>query len=120
MERLPDDFVLTLSGPALPPQEVTKDAAGPVDGDMVRFEFEWRDETKVVTLEAAANGQKVTLWRGHVSGDLGVAVNWDQRLDPLLTPWDEAEVAGQPSGAGSVPPDLRAHELSALFANSLL
>jgi hypothetical protein len=119
VERLPDDFALTLSGPDLPPQKLTKDAAASVDGDMMRFQFRWRDKSQVVMLEATGNGQKVALWRGHVSADLGVAVDWDQRLDSLLTPHGDVEIAGQDSGATEVPADLRAHELAALVASLL-
>lgn len=116
VERLPDDFLLTLSGPDLARQERTKDDAAAVDEDMMRFEFRWRDKGKTVTLEAAGGGKRVTLWRGHVSGDLAVAIDWDRRLDPLLAPHDEVEIAGQDSGANEVPADLRAHELAALVA----
>lgn len=119
VERLPDDFVLRLSGPDLRKQELTKDAATAVDDDMMRFEFRWRDKTKTVSLEAAGAGKRVVLWRGHVSGDLGVAVDWDGRLDPLLVPHEEVEIAGQESGATDVPPDLRAHELTALVSDLL-
>src|ERR1017187_1962862 len=61
VDRLPDDFTLTLSGPQLPKQERTKsDASG--DGDVVQFEFEWEDKTKGVQLEASGNGKTVMLW----------------------------------------------------------
>jgi hypothetical protein len=115
VERLPDDFTLTLSGPALPKQELTRDAAAALDDDMMRFDFSWRDKSKVVTLEAAGNGQTIALWRGHVSGDLTVAVDWDKRLDPLLLPPEELELAGEATNAGEVPDDLRSHELSSLL-----
>jgi len=119
VERLPDDFLLTLSAPGLPKRELTKAAATAVDDGMMRFEFGWRDKTRTVTLEAAGAGKKVVLWRGHVSGDLGVAVDWDGRLDPLLAPYEEVEIASQDSGATDVPSDLRAHELTALTADLL-
>jgi hypothetical protein len=119
VQRLPDDFVLALSGPDLAMRELTKDAATAVDDGMTRFAFRWRDKNKTVVLEASGAGQKVVLWRGHVSGDLGVAVDWDGRLDPLLAPYEEVEIAGQDSGATEVSSDLRAHELAVLMANLL-
>lgn len=119
VERLPDDFTLTLSGPDLPKRRLTKDAAVAGDADMMRYEFRWRDKSKVVMLEAEGNGQKVILWRGHVSGDLSVAVDWDRRLDSLLAPDEEVEVAGKSSSATQVPADLRTHELPNLLAGLL-
>jgi hypothetical protein len=119
VQRLPDDFLLTLSGPELAKQELTKGTATAVDDGMMRFEFRWRDKTKTVLLEASGAGRKVVLWRGHVSGDLGVAVDWDGRLDPLLAPNEHVEIAGQDSGATDVSPDLRAHELTQLVSDLL-
>jgi len=112
VERLPDDFALALSGPALETQKLTKDDATAVDEGMKRFAFSWRDKSKTVMLEASGAGQKVMLWRGHVSGNLSVAVDWDGRLDPLLAPHDDVEIAGADCGAGEVFADLRAHELA--------
>jgi hypothetical protein len=117
--RLPDDFALTLSASDLPEQKLTKDAGAAVDGDMVSFAFKWQGENKVVTLEATGNGRKICLWDGQVSGDLEVAVDWDQGLDPLLKPYEEVEIAGDPSGAGEIADDLRGHELPALLADLL-
>lgn len=114
VQRLPDDFVLALSGPDLAMWRLTKGAATDADDDMKRFTFRWRDKSKTVVLQASGAGQKVLLWRGHVSGDLGVAVDWDGRLDPLLAPCEGVEITGQDAGATDVPPDLRAHELAEL------
>jgi hypothetical protein len=114
VDRLPDDFTLTLSGPQIPTQERTK-AAASVAGDMVRFEFEWRGKTKTAQLEASGNGQTVLLWHQQVAGNLEVELEGDEHLHPLLAEHEEVEVAGQPTGAGTVPADLRSEELGALL-----
>ena len=114
VDRLPDDFTLILSGPQIPRQERNKSAASR-DGDLVRFEFEWEDKTKAVQLEATGNGRTVLLWGEQVAGNLKAQLEWDERLHPLLGEHEEVEVAGEPTGAGTVPADLRSAELAALL-----
>jgi len=116
VERLPDDFMLILSGPQIPKQEKTK-SAGSSDGDLVRFEFQWEDKTKSVQLEASGNGQKVLLWREQVAGNLKAELAWEDRLHPLLGNHAEVEVPGQATGSGTVPADLRNAESDDLLGD---
>src|SRR5579863_4866741 len=48
VDRLPDDFTLTLSGPQISKQERTK--SEPREDNLVWFEFEWKGKTKAVQL----------------------------------------------------------------------
>jgi hypothetical protein len=96
LDRLPDDFTLTLSGPQLPTQERTKSNASG-DGDLVRFEFEWEDKTKGVQLEASGNGKTVMLWREQVAGNIGAPIEWNERLHPLMAGDEESGTAGEPA-----------------------
>jgi hypothetical protein len=114
VDRLPDDFKLILSGPQVPKQEREKSEASG-EGDLVWFEFEWEDKTKAVQLEASGNGKQVLLWRQQVAGNLKAQLIGAERLLPLLGEPEEIEIAGQPTGAGVVPDDLRNQDLPALF-----
>src|SRR6476620_1681028 len=113
VDRLPGDFVLTLTVPGEPKQKRPKSAGVPVEGDMVRFAFEWDDKSKSVKLEASGNGQTIALWTDHVAGDLSVDVGWDEHLDPMLAPHKEVEVEGEDTGAGETPNDLGEERLHA-------
>jgi hypothetical protein len=115
VRRLPDDFVLTLTISGEPKQVLAKAAATPAQGEMMRFEFEWDDKTKSVKLEASSNEQTILLWRDHVAGDLGLAVAWDKRLDPLLAEHEKVEIAGQATEAGQTPDDLRHEDFDAFL-----
>jgi hypothetical protein len=114
LDRLPDDFTLTLKGP-FPTQQRTKSDASS-DGDLVRFEFEWKGETKSVQLEASGNGQTVVLWQGQVIGDLTSQIVWEDRLHPLLGEEEELEIAGADTGGGTIPDDLNYDDLKSLIA----
>ena len=103
VDRLPDDFTLTLSGSDLPKQDRTK-SQGSSDDEWVRFEFEWEDKTKGVQLEASGNGQTVVLWREQVAGNLGADIEWNERLYPLLKQ-DEEEPAEAANDSDDPKPD---------------
>jgi hypothetical protein len=118
VDRLPDDFTLILSGPQIPKQERSKSDASYVDDDLVWFEFEYKDKTKDVVLEATGNGKRVLLWRQQVAGNLKAKLIGAERLYPLLGEDDEIEITGQPTGADSIPPDLGSEELADLLDGS--
>jgi hypothetical protein len=114
VDLLPDDFKLILSGPQVPKQERGKSEASG-DGDLVWFEFEWEDKTKNVQLEASGNGRRVLLWRQQVAGNLKAQLVGAERLLPLLGQREEVEIAGNSTGARTVPDDLRSEFLPALL-----
>lgn len=114
MDRLPDDFKLTLSGPGMGKQERTKPQGIPED-DTVRFEFEWPDKTSRVLLSAAGKGKTVDLWKQHVAGNLDIPLEWEDRLHPLLSEHAEAQATAPAVNAGSMPDDLNSQFLSSLW-----
>lgn len=116
VERLPDDFKLSLSGPEVAKQELAKSAATAADGDMRRFTFTWQGPGKTVTLEASGNGHTVVLWREHAAADLLAPVQWVDQLDTLFAEQEEVEIAGVSTGASRVPADLKNDELRTLLA----
>lgn len=83
VDRLPDDFTLTLSGDGLPRQQRAK-AAGLRDGELVCFEMSWLDKGCAVELTASAGGRTITLWRAEVAGDLSRDPRWLDALTSLL------------------------------------
>jgi hypothetical protein len=117
VDRLPDDFTLTLSG-SIPTQQRTK-SDGSSDGDLVQFQFEWEGKTKSVQLEASGNGQSVVLWQGQVIGNLQAQIEWEDRLHPLLGEEEEVEIPGADSGGGTIPDDLKYDDLESLIAGLL-
>jgi len=110
VDRLPDDFKLTLTGPQIPTQERQKSDASR-DEDLHLFEFEWEGRAKGVQLEASGSGQTVVLWRQQVAGNLAGRIDWAERLHPLLAEHPDFEAEGEATGAANVADDLRAEEL---------
>ena len=118
IDRLPENFLLTLSGPAVPAQHRDK-AAATADGDLTLFEFTWADQSQPVQLEASGNGQSVLLWRPQPIGNLARQINWAERLHPILSAHPPVEIPGEETGASNIPDDLRAAETARLFLELL-
>jgi hypothetical protein len=114
VDRLPDDFKVVLSGPAIPTQEKTKADATASD-DLRNFEFEWKDKGKDVELKASGNGQEVVLWQQQVAGNLEQQIDWNERLHPLLGDPEDVEISEGSTGGDGVPDDLRSDQLNTLF-----
>lgn len=106
VKRLPDDFVLRVSGPDITSRELRKETASR-EGEMTRFEFRFLERTKKVSLEAEAGGKKVQLWTDQLPGDLEAKLDWRGKVEELCEPDEDIDAdAGGSAGGTKIPDDL--------------
>jgi outer membrane protein OmpA-like peptidoglycan-associated protein len=106
VERLPDDFVLTLSGEGVTPLAKRKREAAHRDG-LALFAFRFIDASKALTLEASGGGKRVTLWQEQRPGTFEADVEWVGAIDELVGEAAETAPNDPPLHAGRFPDDVR-------------
>ena len=101
-DALPDG-VLVLSGKGLAAQELSL-AGAERAGGVLRLRFSWEDTSRLVRLEARAEGRTATLWEDQPAGDPKTPIVWAGAVSDLYPP--PAPGTSEPQLTGSAFDDL--------------